>query len=136
MVNAVILQGAAVGLEALEGLEFSPHAHYTYCVICGVVFQTDLDRDVAFNHMLTLERRMILMAECRARRRRWSKAHARLHPDREHELLAKSGMWATPEAAHKLAAYGIIDIGDAIVSAEHSAALFESRPIPTDDSEA
>lgn len=53
----------------------------------------------------------------------------------EHYSLAMSGRWTTPEAAFKLAAYGIISLSDLLVDDEVAVALMESSAVPKDDAE-
>lgn len=135
----MVLTGAAVGLDALPGLRFLPHRPFTGCRICGDVFQSEADRfpsdvfeanprEFDFNpHNVTLY--------ATGMRKEWSIKHARKHSERMHQALAASGAWATPEAAVKLVAYGVVNLGDSMVSDEHEMALKESKPIPTDDAE-
>jgi predicted component of type VI protein secretion system len=60
----------------------------------------------------------------------WAKTHAYTHTVQEHRQLKLSGRTMTPEAANKLAAYGVIPIVDMVLSDEHSAALRESKAVP------
>lgn len=88
------------------GFEQKPH---TWCGICGAIFHHD-DIEV---------------------RRAWSFKHADGHSEREHKLLALSGHSMTPEAALRLAPYGIVDVTAATTSQEHEQAYLESKPVPT-----
>lgn len=124
--NSLIGSGFAVGLETLEGLLFKPNAPFRACLICGEVYQSAIDRNPANE----AER-----AEATIQRQLWANRHAKTHTDREHHLLRISGNSMTPEAAKKLAAYGLIPVGDMIMSEEHEEALLESKPIPIDDAE-
>lgn len=108
----------AVGLEQLVGLEFRVDKPHTFCRICGAIYQTSLDRS---DSPLALELR-----------RGWSYRHARTHPDHEHRSLMLSGRFVTPEAQISLAAFGIIDLH---LDDEIDQALFESKPVPKDDTE-
>jgi hypothetical protein len=135
-VGQLIGTGFAVGLNALEGLEFRTDRPHTCCRICGAVYQTDIDRHpeqyVNNSEFLSVE-----MVETFAtdKRRRWSHKHSKSHDYRTHELLGVSGLWCTPQAAHKLAAFGIIPLLDMVLSNETEHALLESKAIPTDDAE-
>jgi len=138
-VEHVILTGGAVGLETLTGLRFLPHRPFCGCKICGAVFQSEADRFPAdvfeanpreFDFKPTNVDLYAL-----GMRKEWSHKHAKTHSEAEHQALALSGNWATPEAAQRLVAFGVIDMSDGATSQEHSDALYESSPIPTDDAE-
>lgn len=118
--------GFAIGLTSLEGLEFDPARPHTFCRICGAVFQGPLDRTAVgvFQEALAL-----------GERKAWSHKHAKHHSAREHRSLELSGRFCTPEAAHKLVAYGVLPISDALADEEVAHALFESSPVPLDDAE-
>jgi len=119
----MISSGFAVGLQSLEGLNFEPDKPFRACLICGRVFQSELDRS-GLNELWALENREA-----------WAAKHAKAHSDREHHMLRISGLSMTPEAAKKLAAYGVIPVLDAVTNNETEQALFESSPIPQDDAE-
>lgn len=123
----VVIVGGMVGADALTGLKFDPSKPHAGCGICGEVFQSDLDRleapelydrDRAFNA-----------------RQEWRIKHSRSHPDYMHEQLRKSGMFALPEAATKLAAFGIIPLTDTVRHVEVVDALFEAPRAPSDDAQ-
>lgn len=119
--------GTAIGLEHLTGLNFDLGRPYTCCRICGAVFQSDKDRiavETDFSKVVAM-----------SIRKAWSISHAKGHSDREHLLLAYSGAWCTPEAAQRLAAFGIIAVSDAVRSNEHEQALAEARAVMSDDAE-
>jgi hypothetical protein len=117
----LIGSGFAVGLSSLTNFEFKPDKPFRACLICGDVYQTEADRD---NNPLGA-----------IRRQAWADRHAQTHTDREHRMLMLSGNTMTPEAANKLAAYGVIPIADMVLSNEHEMALFESKAIPVNDAE-
>jgi hypothetical protein len=136
VVEHLTLTGAAVGLETLTGLDFRNDRPYSGCCICGAIFQSDADRDPVgvyqrqpadFGYKLDNVDLMAL-----GLRKEWSRNHAKTHPEREHRLLALSGQKFTAEAAHRLAAYGVIPLTG---NDEVNAALYESSPIPVDDVE-
>jgi hypothetical protein len=133
------MYGAAFGLSSLTNLQFRSDRPFVGCKICGIVFQSEADRDPVgvfnkqradfnFNH-----RNVQLFAL--GLRKEWSRKHAKLHTEAEHESLAKSGLWATPEAAAVLAAYGIFSMTDIVVSDEIEDALKGASAIPFNDSE-
>lgn len=121
----LVMSGLAVNLPA--ELTFDVNYPCAGCRICGVVFQSHTDRirrktpfDIAFALELQNE---------------WRKAHNKTHTDKEHLDLARSGMWATPEAAAKLSTYGIIAMSDMIMYDETAEALAKVKAIPIDDVE-
>lgn len=122
----VVLTGMAIGLDSLTNLEFRPDRPFRCCLICGVVYQTEEDR----TH---LESESVLKNYLR--RQLWSERHAKQHSDQQHNQLRQSGLFALPEAAEKLAAYGIISITDLVMDNEASHALHLSSPIPSLDAE-
>lgn len=133
MGNHLIVTGMAIGLDTL-GLEFLPDKPFQGCRICGAVFQSALDRDHPYRG---LPEHMQLAREYSAiqRRKQWSLAHAKTHTEKEHLDLAMSGAWCTPEAAQKLAAYGVIAVSDLILNPEVSSALYEASAVPLVDVE-
>jgi hypothetical protein len=109
--------------SGLTNFEFDATMPYTGCRLCGRIFQSELDRS------------NIAPVEALELRKNWSLKHAKLHTELEHQLLEKSGWWCTPEAAQRLASFGIVDIGALALSGEHSMAYLESESIPVDDAE-
>lgn len=109
--SSLVVHGAAVGLKALPNLTFDPEVSYTYCRLCGAVFQ---DPDTI-------------------NRRDWSFKHARKHSYRQHRLLQLSGRWLTPEAAYVLAAFGVVPVSDMVLDDEVADALAKSSPTPVED---
>lgn len=81
------------------------NTEFTYCRICGIIYTHD-----------------VLEA-----RRRWSRLHAKRHSDKEHAALARTGIWLTPEAAFKLAAYGIVDVIGLVIDNDVQAAYREAE---------
>lgn len=102
--------------------------------MCGEVFQTDFDR---FPHRFaTYDTPIPIIIEyATSLRKLWSQRHARTHTEREHVQLVLSGRWLTPEAAYRLAAFGVISIGDLVLDDEIAAAYKESSPVPKNDAE-
>jgi hypothetical protein len=134
-----VLTGGAIGLDALTGLRFLPHRPFAGCRVCGEVFQSEADRfpsDVFEANPREFDfnpNNVTLYAT--GMRHQWSLKHSKRHSQRMHDALAASGAWATPEAALKLVAFGVVNLGDSLVSDEHEAALSESSPVPVDDVE-
>jgi hypothetical protein len=113
--------GLLVG--SLPNLSFRTDCPYTGCRICGAVYQSELDRTPGKD------------IEALNGRRLWSFKHAKTHTPQEHYLLQISGSWCTPEAAKKLAAFGVIALTDMVLSEEHAQAMLESSPVPANDAE-
>jgi hypothetical protein len=117
------LQGALVGRPT--GLEFMPDRDYTYCRICGVIYQPELNR------VPELTAEVILAAQIL--RLEWSQKHARTHSTTEHRQLALSGRHCTPEALQRLVPMGIIPLTDIAFDPESEhAGLTAPRAAPTD----
>jgi hypothetical protein len=107
---------------------FDPSKTFRACLICGDVFQSFTDRldSPTLNEINSAH----------GRREVWAKEHALRHTSKEHLMLKLSGLTMTPEAANKLAAFGLLPITDmAKFNDEISSALFESNPVPKDDAE-
>src|SRR5207237_149389 len=111
-----------------EEANFNPHADFTGCKICGDIYQSELDRKVQLR--LATPRETI---QATVQRKNWSKHHAKQHTDRQHKSLALSGRFCTPEAAQRLAAWGVIGIPlaiDAPVDGELRHALATAPRMP------
>lgn len=129
--NRLVAHGMAVGLHSslVPGLEFDLQCPYTYCRICGSIFQSPYDRETKPDSPA------MLVDAATAMRREWSYNHASSHTSLEHMLLELSGLWLLAEAAHKLAAFGIIPVSDMVLNPEIADALATSKPIPVNDAE-
>jgi hypothetical protein len=112
-----------------EGMEFMPNRDYTYCRICGVIFQPELNRVPSEDYT----QEVVLAAELL--RREWSQAHAKTHPESEHRSLALSGRHCTPEALQRLVPFGIIPVSDLALDAESEQAGLEAGRMPINDVE-
>jgi len=123
----LVLVSGMPGHKALEGFVFDPTKNHAGCGICGKVFQSDLDR-------LSSPTSQDLV-EALHKRTEWRLNHARTHSDAEHRQLAQSGLFALPEAAEKLASFGIIPLTDTVKHDEVSYALLEAKRAPSDDAE-
>jgi len=124
MTSHLYATGLLIGKPA--EMMFEPAMPFVCCVICGEVFQSNLDR-YPQNPQETVDAAL--------RRREWARKHARIHPNWQHERLVKSGRMCTPEAAQKLATYGVIPLSDMVLDPEHEAALAEAPRLATDDAE-
>jgi hypothetical protein len=105
-------------------LLFNPNCDHTLCKICGAVYQSLLDRDPFADRQHAKVKRMA-----------WSHIHAKTHSESEHRALFISGRWCTPEAAQKLAAFGIVPIIDLVIDNEVEDALKNGYKVPIEDAE-
>jgi hypothetical protein len=114
-----------LGLTEL-GAKFDMKFPYTGCRICGAISQTDEDR-----HAKTPRQTL----DAYLNRLEWRRKHSRTHPQHMHDQLERSGAYMTPEAASRLASYGIISVADMALIDEHWHAGRESPRIPANDVE-
>jgi pimeloyl-ACP methyl ester carboxylesterase len=117
----------AVGLESLTNFDFRPNQPYRACLICGEVFQTDQDRTLSPTSHPNLH------IAARQTRDLWAVEHAKRHSNKQHKLLKVSGHAMTLEAAQRLAAFGLIDVGSLVLSEEYAEAYAEAPSVPTSD---
>jgi hypothetical protein len=111
-----------------EEVGFNVHADFSGCKICGEVYQSDLDRKVERGTATPKER-----VQATIQRKNWTNHHAKQHTSTEHRQLALSGRFCTPEAAHKLAAFGIVTLSDNVFSDEHEHAQMTADRLPTNE---
>lgn len=126
--------GAAIH-TGLVNFEFDVEAPYSGCRICGALFQSTVDRQyLQTNQNLHTDSKFLkrLKYESDRLRDEWRTRHARSHTEKEHELLAQSGDWCTPTAAHKLAPFGIFPLES---EGEIAEAMFEAPRAPVNDVE-
>lgn len=132
-----VAHGLAVGLESLTNFKFQAHNPHTYCRICGALFQSDFDRNP--EEFVSDDSNDITLSDvisyATLKRKRWSQYHAATHSSQEHDLLVKRNLWLTPDAAYRLAAYGIIPLVDMVLNDEIEDSLRQAPSIPTEDSE-
>jgi len=94
----------------LRGQEFDPSYPFTYCRLCGDVYQTAQSRNYDPNDIV----------ESALDRRAWSYKHiSTKHTQRELDALENSGLYMTPEAQYKLAPLGVVSLSDFKISEEH-----------------
>lgn len=145
-----ILLSTPIGLDSL-GAKFRIEAPFSVCRLCGAIYQSDADRLCRtflesgriiehYNH-LTKEsyftgdpQALSLLDLSTERRDRWRRLHERrYHTDAEIADFSKTGFALTPEAAHKLAPFGITPLGG--LHEEISDALFTAPRAPINDAE-
>lgn len=125
----LIATGCAVGLGQLSNFLFRPDKPFRACLLCGSIRQDGLDRTINSDSDL-----MTVLA-AKDRRDEWARRHARVHSAAEHNALAQSGLSMTPEAASRLAAYGVIPLADLAQDSNIAQAMLEASAIPTVDAE-
>jgi hypothetical protein len=123
----IYLLGALFGKP--DDMVFEPSRDYTFCRICGTIYQPDLNRVPSAEYTPAIQ-----LAAMRLRQE-WSHNHARYHTDTEHRQLRQSGRALTPEAQHRLAAYGVCSLTDLTFSDENIAAGLEAPRMPHNDVE-
>jgi len=107
------------------------------CRMCGDIFQPLYfieATDEQFNQtdMDTLSKKFQAEQEIMS----WRVRHNRKHTEKEHFDFATSGLTFTPEAAKKLAPFGLVPVGDlTVVNSEVGQALAEAPRLPNDDVE-
>lgn len=123
-----LLLAQPIGLNSL-GVDFSVDAPFSACRLCGAIYQHPDDRlckSWIDSGRITTRQNLSgeifytgdihacnVLDECTDRRERWRRLHERrYHTDEEIEQLQKTGFALTPEAAHKLAPYGITPLGN------------------------
>lgn len=145
-----ILISTPIGLDSL-GAKFVVEAPWSACRLCGVIYQSDLDR-LSYEYLQDGRLKEVvdpftkesiftgdehatrLLDDATDRRRRWRELHERrYHTDQEIESLQKTGFAFTPQAAHRLAPFGITPLGNA--HEEIVDALFTAPRAPVDDVE-
>jgi hypothetical protein len=118
------------GLQQEMNETFNPRAAFTGCCICGQTFQSPLDRKVYHGYASPAEE-----VQATVQRRNWSQHHAsKMHTQKEHDMLAASGRFCTPEAAHKLAPLGVVTLTDSFHE-ENRAAQEEAPRLPVEEPE-
>lgn len=101
------MYGLRIGPNSLSSLLFRTDRPYSFCRICGEVFQRDIDRNpVEFANAeegITLMDIVLLSDD---QRNDWGKKHAVKHTEWQKAEL--NGAWLTYSAAYRLAAFGIL----------------------------
>lgn len=129
---------------------FDSQSPFSCCRLCGALYQHPDDRrcksfldtgQLIEHKMLNGESyftgsqlAVVILDECTSRRQSWRLAHeAKYHTVAEIEAFAKTGYALTPEAAHKLAPYGITPLGN--MSEEIVDALYTAPRKPNEEYE-
>lgn len=110
--------GFLVGRDLLINFKFDPAHPYAGCRICGAVYQSTINRTGSTAGLTE-----------------WRVLHNKRHTEKEHLELVASGRNLTPEAAQKLATYGIIDFTGLVLDNELAHAYAEAPRAPLNDVE-
>ena len=116
--RSVFMKGPVIGLPA--DIPFRADREYTFCCICGELFQPELER--VPDQRYTRE----VQAQSLSIQRWWADSHNKTHPDWEHRQYKLSGRFLTPEATFRLVPYGIIPLSDLIFDSDSAAAGLEA----------
>lgn len=117
-----------VGQSALTNFELRKDREYAFCRICGDIFQSRVAL-VAGNIEWVLDPLLKLATSLETKE--WQAKHNKRHPDHVHKSFAMSGRFLSPEAAHKLAPYGVAPLSDMIFDAEceHAVSTAPRAPV-------
>lgn len=125
----VLLDHSIVG-QQFTTLSIRKDREFAGCRLCGRLFQSRLAIELSddewesdphlFAHAVAVE-----TAE-------WRVKHNKTHSEKEHLAFVASGRTLTPEAAVKLAPFGLVPVADA-QDTEIAQALLEAPRAPIDD---
>jgi len=127
----VLLDHSIVGQSATT-LTIRKDREFAGCRLCGAVFQSRMAIEVSDEEWAA--DRLVFETAVAIETRQWRNEHNMRHSEREHIALRERGLTLTPEAAMKLAPFGLVPVGDAEV-AEIAQALREAPRAPIDDVE-
>ena len=114
----MIGRGFLIGASALTNFKFDQSRPYAGCRICGELYQSDENRLGSSNGI-----------------QEWRTSHNKLHNEREHINFIRSNRSFTPEAAQRLASFGIIDFGGLLTEPELTHAYATAPATPLNDVE-
>ena len=129
MPRPILLDHSIVGQSATT-LTIRKDREYAACRICGAIFQSILNiktSDVEYAPLIKLAATI--------ETNEWRVKHNKRHSVREHMAFRASGLTLTPEAAIKLAPYGLVPVMDAYSNHEIVDALALAGRAPVDDVE-
>lgn len=107
----LFVKGPTIGLP--KDIPFRADREYTFCRVCGALFQPHLERVPA--HLYTAQ----VIERSSTLQRAWATKHAKTHPGHVHESFRKSGAFLSPEATLALVPYGILPISDIVLNDEN-----------------
>ena len=129
---SVILDHSIVGQSATT-LSINKNREYAACRICGAIFQSWLNTNQVSDEEYKADPSLELAAALETME--WRRNHNRKHSERTHRAFRATGRTMTPEAANKLAPFGLVAINDALLDNDIACALFEAPRAPTNDVE-
>ena len=126
----VLLDHSIVGQSATT-LTIRKDREFGACRICGAIFQPWLNTDTSDQEYATDP---LIMLAASIEIAQWRQTHNKRHSAREHMAFRESGLTLTPEAAYRLAPYGLVPVSD-IDNHEIVDALAIAPRAPVDDVE-
>jgi len=125
-----VMFAGVVGLPDNAHDRFEPYAPMSGCRICGAVYQSKYHREVyTYRSQLGVEPPTELLARCLDDSNEWREKHTKLfHSEEDIESFHRTGFAFTPEAAHKLAPFGVIPMGN--MHEDIADAMFEAPRAP------
>lgn len=127
----LLLDHSIVGQSATT-LTIRKDREFAGCRVCGAIFQSRMAIEVSDEEWEA--DRLVFETAVAVETRQWRNKHTRTHSKRAHMQLEESGLTFTPEAAIRLAPFGLVPVGDAEV-AEIAQAMREAPRAPIDDVE-
>lgn len=128
----IILDHSIVGISATT-LSIRKDREFAACRICGAIFQSWLNTNRVSDEEYAADPEIELAAAIETKE--WRRQHNLKHSEATHRQFRESGLTFTPEAAHKLAPFGLVPIGDMVYQDEIAQALAEAPRAPVDDVE-
>jgi len=123
--RALYLKGPVIGLP--REIPFRADREYTFCRLCGEMFQPELERCSDDEYTPDVRRASF------KQQRWWAEEHNKTHPDWEHRQFNNSGRFLSPEATYRLVPYGVIPLSDLVFDGDSAAAGLEAPRISTFD---
>lgn len=121
------LDHSIVGQQELTNFELRKDREFACCRICGAIYQSRVALD---SGTLEYELNPALKVLVKADTVEWRINHNKTHPDHVHRAFMMSGLFLAPEAAHKLAPYGIAPVSDMVTNPESAIAAYEAPRAP------
>lgn len=130
----IILDHSIVGQSATT-LIIRKDREFAACRICGDIFQPWINTNSVSDEEYATHPEIALAASIEIQQ--WRNKHNSKHTAKQHLDLAHSGLTLTPEAAFKLAPFGLVPLADVEgrYGAEIVQALAEAPRAPSDDVE-
>lgn len=127
----ILLDHSIVGQSATS-LTIRKDREFAGCAICGAIFQSRLAIELSDEEWATDA--LVFETAVAIETKEWRNAHNKKHTEREHEAHRASGLTFSPDAAHKLAPFGLVPIADGDHDEVRHAMLVAPRA-PYDDVE-